>query len=71
MAGMRALQASRAVLAPADRLQDKSGRYYVAEINRLGVSELELEHSLAGDGKVQVLKKSGDYSSFTVGSLGG
>ncbi len=29
-----------------------------------------LEAALAGDGKVQVLKRSGDYSSFTVGSLG-
>ena len=29
-----------------------------------------LEAALAGDGKVNVLKKSGDYSSFTVGSLG-
>ena len=29
-----------------------------------------LEAALAADGKVQVLKKSGDYSSFTVGSLG-
>ena len=29
-----------------------------------------LEAALAGDGKVKVLKKSGDYSSFTVGSLG-
>ena len=29
-----------------------------------------LEAAVAGDGKVQVLKKSGDYSSFTVGSLG-
>lgn len=29
-----------------------------------------LETALAGDGKVKVLKKSGDHSSFTVGSLG-
>jgi hypothetical protein len=29
-----------------------------------------LEAALAGDGKVKVLKKSGDHSSFTVGSLG-
>ncbi len=29
-----------------------------------------LEAALAGDGKVQVLKKSGDYSTFRVGSLG-
>lgn len=29
-----------------------------------------LEAALAGDGKVKVLKKSGDYSSFVVGSLG-
>ncbi len=29
-----------------------------------------LEAALAGDGKVEVLKKSGDRSSFTVGSLG-
>ena len=29
-----------------------------------------LEAALAGDGKVKVLKKSGDHSNFTVGSLG-
>lgn len=29
-----------------------------------------LEAALAGDGKVKVLKKSGDWSSFTVVSLG-
>jgi len=29
-----------------------------------------LEAALAGDGKVKVLKKSGDHSSFTVASLG-
>ena len=29
-----------------------------------------LEAALAGDGKVKVLKKSGDYSSFIVASLG-
>lgn len=29
-----------------------------------------LEAALAGDGVVQVLKKSGDHSKFTVGSLG-
>ncbi len=29
-----------------------------------------LEAALAGDGAVKVLKKSGDHSSFTVGSLG-
>lgn len=29
-----------------------------------------LEEALAGDGKVQVLKKSGDHSTFTIGSLG-
>ena len=29
-----------------------------------------LEAALADDGKVKVLKKSGDHSSFTVGSLG-
>ncbi len=29
-----------------------------------------LQTALAGDGKVQVLKRSGDYSSFIVGSLG-
>lgn len=29
-----------------------------------------LEKALAGDGKVDVLKKSGDFSTFTVGSLG-
>ncbi len=29
-----------------------------------------LEAALSGDGKVKVLKKSGDHSSFTVGSLG-
>ncbi len=29
-----------------------------------------LEAALAEDGKVKVLKKSGDHSSFTVGSLG-
>ncbi len=29
-----------------------------------------LEAALAADGKVKVLKKSGDHSSFTVGSLG-
>lgn len=29
-----------------------------------------LEAALAGDGKVKVLKRSGDYSSFTIASLG-
>lgn len=29
-----------------------------------------LEAALAGDGQVKVLKKSGDHSPFTVGSLG-
>ena len=30
----------------------------------------DLEKALAGDGKVEVLKKSGDWSSFVVASLG-
>lgn len=30
----------------------------------------DLEKALAGDGKIEVLKKSGDWSSFTVASLG-
>jgi hypothetical protein len=30
----------------------------------------DLERALAGDGKIEVLKRSGDWSSFTVVSLG-
>ncbi|MBT8491435.1 MAG: hypothetical protein KJO07_00125 [Deltaproteobacteria bacterium] len=51
-------------LPPAQFRKTKSGKWAVM------APVVSLEAALHGDGKVEVLKKSGDWSTFTVSSLG-
>ncbi len=51
-------------LPPAQFRKTKSGKWAVM------APVVSLEAALQADGKVQVLKKSGDWSKFTVASLG-
>lgn len=51
-------------LPPAQFRKTKAGKWAVM------APVQSLEAALQGDGKVDVLKKNGDWSKFTVGSLG-
>ena len=56
---------TKAELPPPSFRKTKTGKWAVM------APVVTLEAALAADGKVEVLKKSGDWSDFTVGSLGG